>query len=250
MSQSGPVAKWQAASKARWSYLAETGVTETPSAEAVARAVARSAGATEPPTDLASVVRLWPGLRVSVEDLEGAGYLLDLGQAGGEILLRAADSLARRRFTLAHELGHWLMATPTAPQHGHDDRSVERWCDAFASELLLPHAWLASHLDVPMDALLSRLIALPERTRTSRTACFLRSAEVSGLSIWLSRGSMVIDRFHPPAISPSDRRERERTALRQPLDEEPQEVYVAGEGPAMLATCPHAAGTLVVLRPT
>ncbi len=86
-----------------------------------------------------------------------------LGQAGlyqpAERVIRI-DSGAhptRRRFTLAHELGHHFITTTgllTTDQQRTPE--VERACDRFAADLLMPAIWTASMLDgqaVGLDSL-------------------------------------------------------------------------------------------------
>lgn len=59
------------------------------------------------------------------------------------ILVREA-SAPRRRFTAAHELGHYLLAAKEGIPIRHQlvDPVVERYCDEFASHLLMPRRWL------------------------------------------------------------------------------------------------------------
>jgi hypothetical protein len=55
------------------------------------------------------------------------------------IKLNTQSSLARRRFTLAHELGHLLLGTiPGRRSKDHSDAVLERACDCIAAELLMP----------------------------------------------------------------------------------------------------------------
>lgn len=56
-----------------------------------------------------------------------------------QVLVEKRDGPARRRFTVAHELGHYVMR---GAEHLVSPASVEGFCDAFASELLVPHAQL------------------------------------------------------------------------------------------------------------
>jgi Zn-dependent peptidase ImmA (M78 family)/DNA-binding XRE family transcriptional regulator len=49
------------------------------------------------------------------------------------IVINANFPLERKRFTLLHELGHILMNIPEG-----SEQEVEKYCDSFASELLLP----------------------------------------------------------------------------------------------------------------
>ena len=89
------------------------------------------------------------GLRVAEpDDLEVSGMLLP---ARREIWLNgreAEESPGRRRFTLAHELGHWVCQVQegkTAPVYCRPvdvteaaDRALEREANVFAAELLMP----------------------------------------------------------------------------------------------------------------
>jgi IrrE N-terminal-like domain len=77
--------------------------------------------------------------------LEVSGMLLP---ARREIWLNAGEPEARRRFTLAHEIGHWVcqcLEGRTAPVmcRAKDlteaaDRALEREANIFAAELLMP----------------------------------------------------------------------------------------------------------------
>ena len=71
-------------------------------------------------------------------DIEGDGYCLPAGMLSDKtlIVIPSKGHGERRRFTLAHELGHLAC-------HYHGAKPVldeERWCDSFASELLMPRA--------------------------------------------------------------------------------------------------------------
>jgi hypothetical protein len=88
------------------------------------------------PTDLE---RIAEKLRVSAienEDMPLSGQLRR-GQDGFKVVLSSHLSPARRRFTLAHELGHAFFETTgtNCPRVG---RELERICDMLAVELLLP----------------------------------------------------------------------------------------------------------------
>ena len=87
-------------------------------------------------------------LRLYVEeadDLDCSGLLLP---AEWRVVLQAREPPARQRFTLAHELGHWVCHV----REGHEapvycraadvaptaDRALEREANVFAAELLMP----------------------------------------------------------------------------------------------------------------
>jgi uncharacterized protein DUF955 len=84
------------------------------------------------------------------EDLGVSGMLLP---AERRIWLNATEGRARRRFTLAHEIGHWVCQhlegrsapvycrpVDVGPEPSTDDRILEREANVFAAELLMPEA--------------------------------------------------------------------------------------------------------------
>jgi hypothetical protein len=80
-----------------------------------------------------------------VDDLDCSGMLLPRER---RVVLRSDEPPARRRFTLAHEVGHWVCQV----REGHEapiycraadvapdaDRQLEREANVFAAELLMP----------------------------------------------------------------------------------------------------------------
>ena len=124
-----------------------------PNVEEICEQLLQAVGHTRPPTDLTAVCSLWPDLEVNEEELDREGYLIPLGNLGAEILIRRKDPLNRKKFTLAHELGHWTLANLTADQVFFDRTNSdsltirmahktgspeEAWCNKFAACLLMP----------------------------------------------------------------------------------------------------------------
>lgn len=77
--------------------------------------------------------------------VEQSGRLIESGRVrrshkGLVVTLRDSDSMVRRKFTAAHELGHVLCAD----FKWRVPEDEERWCDEFAGELLLPKRWLSA----------------------------------------------------------------------------------------------------------
>jgi Zn-dependent peptidase ImmA (M78 family) len=115
-------------------------------------------GGKELPVPVASIAEDLLGLLVEQEPLRGVSGLIY--PAERRIVLNAADVAARRRFTLAHELGHWThhCAGPDAAPvfcRAVDEtldagtRAQERTANIFAAELLMPEdamraAWSGS----------------------------------------------------------------------------------------------------------
>lgn len=139
-------------------------------------------GQSEPPVNLSRIVELWPGLRVTVDDLDGEGYFIDLGERSGEILVKRATPQSRRRFTLAHELGHWTL-TLSKESTKESTAQVERWCDEFASELLVPRSWLRASLEPSQRSLASVVSALPANYQVSKQTMWIQCSHHGLLSL-------------------------------------------------------------------
>lgn len=67
---------------------------------------------------------------------DGALYQLPYGER--IIKLNSASPPTRKRFTLAHEIGHLLLGKPGLRSSCGRNLDLERKCDAIASELLMP----------------------------------------------------------------------------------------------------------------
>lgn len=111
-------------------------------------------GGDEVPVAVEAIAGDLLGLHVEEVELDGVSGLLYPPQR--RILLNVRDTEARRRFTLAHELGHWVCqcADPAAAPEvfcraedvGLDPavRAIEREANVFAAELLMPEAAVRS----------------------------------------------------------------------------------------------------------
>jgi Zn-dependent peptidase ImmA (M78 family) len=77
--------------------------------------------------------------------IRAAGLLLADTPQNQIIVVRSSDSRCRRRFTIAHELGHILVAKAMGQsvevfyRDGHQSTSEERLVDRVAAELLMPY---------------------------------------------------------------------------------------------------------------
>jgi hypothetical protein len=76
--------------------------------------------------------------RIVEEELKFEGGVFDLPSGERIIKLNATSPLTRKRFTLAHEIGHLLLGKPGLRSSCGRDRELERKCDAIAAELLMP----------------------------------------------------------------------------------------------------------------
>jgi Zn-dependent peptidase ImmA (M78 family) len=119
------------------------------------------------------------GLAVQeVEALDVSGMLIPADRA---ILVNAGEarrSPARRRFTIAHEIGHWVCHSQGAKPAERFCRDVgvaegagiEREANAFAAELLMP----AEHVIEEADRLRMNVLALATLFEVSRPAMQFR----------------------------------------------------------------------------
>lgn len=193
---------------------------QIPSPDEIASELLERAGQTCPPIDLDRVRQIWPDLTVAVEKLDGDGFLIDLGVHGGEIIIRAAAGEARTRYTIAHELGHWVLRTLTPGSVARCDSAievgqrmkmtvrptaVEKWCDRFAANLLMPAHFLHEELRK------AKIKGLPEILRerpgvygVTDHAFRLRISEITQVSIYEMQSSEcrlhVLWRYESPKV--------------------------------------------------
>lgn len=104
---------------------------------------------------------------------------LELRNGRARIVLAAGAPPTRRRFTLAHELAHLLLddtgvalAVGRVVPHVLD---VERFCNTFAAELLMPSGWVRHKFGKAPEAF-ETLDSLTRQAYVSRTAAFVQLA--------------------------------------------------------------------------
>lgn len=133
-----------------------------------------------PPIDVDALAH-----RMGIHTVEEDGLVEDgrLEVRGDSIrlLVRSGLTPARRRFTIAHELGHLLLMDPREGTVARRLRSassdVERLCDDLAAAMLIPRDWVIRRFaDRPRN--LSALRHLAQQTGTSMSAATARLAEV------------------------------------------------------------------------
>ena len=172
-----------------------------PDPDTICHQILEAAGHQGPPTNLKVVCGLWPNIKVSEEELDKEGYLIPLGVHGALILVRKKDSVNRKKFTVAHELGHWVLRNIEAGQvtfsktSGSNllpirtthkrDTPEEKWCNDFASCLLMPAVDVRSYLRRLSDAGLADRIAQGHQVfRVSQEAFLMRIPEITPISIF------------------------------------------------------------------
>jgi hypothetical protein len=140
-------------------------------------------------------------MRISLENLEGSGYLVEYGPGRTEILIREGDPHERRRYTIAHELGHWFLINMCGLKNSRN-LETEAWCNRFAASALMPVEWIERYFEPALFAEYPTLILNgPALFDVSAEAFRIRAANVLGLSIASVRPSgdawALIETFGP-----------------------------------------------------
>ena len=125
---------------------------DDPRAHALRERYHAAFGGEELPVPVESIAEDLLGLAVEALQLDVSGMLLP---AERRILVNASESEPRQRFTIAHELGHWICqclegtAKPVycrADEVGVDPeaKAIEREANIFAANLVMPEAMVRS----------------------------------------------------------------------------------------------------------
>lgn len=142
----------------------------------------------QPPIDVQSLVKRYAQLKTENIPFDGVdGICLNLKVPGKTplVIINKKNQSLRRRFTLAHELGHilipWHMGTILDRLDPADNVSDDYWtfekeANNFAAELLMPSDWLESQIAANSD--LSKLHRqLVEQCEVSLQASSIRLAQ-------------------------------------------------------------------------
>lgn len=144
-----------------------------------------TAGVTEPDhIDLSAIAAAHDAM-VVYRPLDGCSARLVASSTGAVISVNSEDYPGRKRFSLAHELAHWLCDRKTGsflcaksdigPQNA-EAKSVEAHANAFASQLILPD-YLVTPWAQGKNANLDVAAALANDFKVSRTAAAIKLAK-------------------------------------------------------------------------
>jgi len=156
----------------------------------------------QPPIDLDALATQMGISEVREADMAEDGRLEHDGRRG-TVYLRQGLGRGRRRFTLAHELAHWVLAHPGSPSTAYrrvgsgDDE--ERLCDEIAAALLLPNQWTRRFQSRPQNLSILRLMA--NRADVSLSAALLRNREINNWHKSLLRFSLDQGRWRLQGVS-------------------------------------------------
>lgn len=137
----------------------------------------------EPPVDVFAIAARIGATTVDKDALIEDGRVED-GHRTTFILLRRDKHDDRRRFTLAHELGHLALADPSVLNLarrtlGVETFDVERMCNRFAAELLMPTTWLRDNFQERRERL-AVVDELASRAQVSVSAAATQLRSVLG----------------------------------------------------------------------
>lgn len=156
-------------------------------AEFMAELVLRDHGIVRAPVDVYELARHRGIVDVVEDDISKAAVMMG-GPAGPVVILRRRDPPSRKRFSLAHEIGHRILHPAYASVHElapiaarHDYDRLERTVNHFAACLLMPRGWIqeevaigrttdeiAKRFDVSYDAMSRRMRELGLATQRGR----------------------------------------------------------------------------------
>jgi Zn-dependent peptidase ImmA (M78 family) len=174
--QGGPRHRWSSAA-ARRLCMRAGGAPDVPTA-VVRLGEELLRGISCPPTDLEQIARRLAVSQITSRDIGGSG---ELHKIDDKFMIVTAEELpaARRRFTIAHELGHIL--TESIGAHAPDaGRELERLCDLIATELLMPTDRFREHL--PETLTLSDIWRMSREFGVSFLAAAYRCVELARVS--------------------------------------------------------------------
>ena len=189
-------------------------------AERLARSITEQFELGLPPVDVEYLAGLLGVDQIVEALLVEDGRMERLG-GSTRIVIRSSLAQQRRRFTIAHELCHVLLADPNsdlmAARHiiGHDQE--ERFCEDFAAALLLPWAWVkAIAYNRPQSLHTLRVVA--GRSNASLASVCVRLNKVAGWQRTLLHWKHHNDRwiFRWAAGLPAGLEGRIRSAKRTP----------------------------------
>jgi len=170
------------------------------SARLEARRMVAGARFSDLPIDLASMASRLGVIEIRRRDIAQAGLLT--ANASGEYIIyhRSSDVEARVRFTVAHELGHILIArscgigVSESHRGGHSERVEEDAADDIAAELLMPAHLVRRSVEIDEASGIlpswRKVSELARRFGVSRAAMSRRFPEVPGLVAILVRANI------------------------------------------------------------
>jgi hypothetical protein len=140
-----------------------------------------------PPTKLEALLPKLGVVSVISEDLPFSGELRS-GTDGFTIVYSKHLNSGRRRFTIAHEMGHALLAN-TGRNYPRVGKEVERLCDMLAAEILMPEDAFVELL--PTELSFSAIFELAKTFETSWWATAIRCTRFRKVSVFEADSRLI-----------------------------------------------------------
>jgi len=140
---------------------------------------------TGPPVDVERLSRLLGVREIIPIGFTSTDACLLPGRNGHTILIKRTASERRRRFSIAHELGHILLrARSTKFRGGNRERAAqeERLCDEIAAELLMPEALFRREM-MGVKPSVEAICDLAKRFDTAIEPAAIRFGKLGGNSV-------------------------------------------------------------------
>jgi hypothetical protein len=202
-------------------------------------------GVTEPEEIDLDAIAFYLGARVRYWPLDGCEACI-IGNADAAIInVNSASSDRRKRFSIAHELGHWCnhrgrtLVCRVDDYQPRDTLSAERVADAYAADLLMPRYLFDPAARKYPKLTLKAVITLADVFDTSLTATAIRVVEgnyfpalvvshcINGRK-WFARAPMVPDRWFPKAELDADSFAFDVLHAGKPADANPRKIGADG----------------------
>ncbi len=160
----------------------------------------------KPPFDLEALVANYASVEDYYFPFPADGITIGIGgENKPQILINSYAPETRRRFTLAHELGHIIIPWHTGTIVSHLDyvdanveyKEMESEANQFAAELLIPQDWL-HHLSEEYSSLELFIRRVLEDTKVSRDAALIKifnTVRTPAICAWIDSTGVLIKDF-------------------------------------------------------
>ncbi len=159
------------------------------------------------PIDLESLIKQYATLiyrRIGIKGVDGVSINLKTPGKRPTVLVEESLGFARRKFTLAHELGHiiipWHIGTiadETYPASLKDFRyaELEQEANRFAAELLMPQEWVLSEYQNQAGRLAKLHAQIITQAGVSHLAAAIRMVQIlpPNIIFVLGKNGVVVD---------------------------------------------------------
>lgn len=167
----------------------------------------------KPPYDLEALVLNYATVELHHFPLDADGITIGIGgEEKPQILINSNSPDTRRKFTLAHELGHIIIPWHTGTIVSHlgkteanaEYRKMESEANQFAAELLLPSSWIREKED-NFSSVENLIRSILDDSGTSRDAALIKIFDTIELPVICAEldGEGIIIDYYRSGNSPS-----------------------------------------------